>query len=98
MAKRANETKAVLVAMAPPPAETVRLGHSIDSAAEMIDCSPRHIRNLIARGRLEAVKLDGRTVVLDASIKALIAAAPRVNYADCAGRAARIAASSAEAA
>lgn len=60
------------------------IGYRIDTVAKMLDCSPRHVRHLIERGELAAVKIGGCTRVLEESVRTLPARAPRVAYASAA--------------
>lgn len=50
-----------------------RLGYGIQELAEMIGCSPGHIRNLIDRKELPSVKLGRRRIVPADNARALLA-------------------------
>ncbi len=57
-----------------PPVE--KLARSIRSTAALLDCGRTTVYELLKAKKLEAVKLGGRTLVLDASIRALLATLP----------------------
>ncbi|MFT8243960.1 helix-turn-helix domain-containing protein [Roseomonas sp. BN140053] len=54
-----------------------RLAHSISRTAQLLDCGRTTVYQLLAEGRLEAVKLGRSTLVLDSSIRALLDSLPR---------------------
>ena len=58
----------------PPP----RITHTIESAIEQLGCGRTTIYALIAEKKLEALKLGRRTLITDASIRALVASLPRL--------------------
>lgn len=60
---------------AEPPS---RITHTIESAIEQLGCGRTTIYALIAEKKLEALKLGRRTLITDASIRALVASLPRL--------------------
>ena len=59
--------------------ETTRpLAHTVDSACRTIGIGRTKLYALIASGQLEGRRVAGRTVVTDASLRALVDAAPRI--------------------
>jgi excisionase family DNA binding protein len=60
-----------------------RLGSGIAETAESIGCSPGHIRNLIARGELQSVRIGRRIIILNDELLAFLerctAATPKKN-------------------
>ncbi len=57
-------------------AGTDKLAHSIRNTAALLDCGRTTVYKLLAAQKLQAVKLGGRTLVLDASVRALLAGLP----------------------
>ena len=53
-----------------------RIAHSVEHAAERLDCGRTTIFALIREKRLHAVKLKGRTLIPEDSLRALIATLP----------------------
>ena len=53
-----------------------RLAHSVENAARRLDVGRTTIFHLIRSGRLRAVKLNGRTLVPDDALCALLADLP----------------------
>jgi excisionase family DNA binding protein len=56
--------------------DTERLARSIRNTATLLDCGRTTVYELLKAGKLKAVKLGGRTLVLDASIRVLLASLP----------------------
>ena len=54
---------------------TEPLAYSIPSAARAIDCSQRHIYNLVSEGKLRLVKSGRRSLIPAADLRALVEAA-----------------------
>ena len=54
-----------------------KLTYSIASTAEVLDCGRTTVYQLLNEGKLQAVKLGGRTLVLDTSIRELLSNLPR---------------------
>ena len=51
------------------------LAYSIPSAAAAIDCSQRHIYNLVTAGKLRLVKSGRRSLIPASDLRALVEAA-----------------------
>jgi excisionase family DNA binding protein len=63
----------------PPEA---RMAHSINETADLLSCSPRHVRRLVAAQKLEAIKIGGeehktggKVIITRASIEQLLGCA-----------------------
>lgn len=54
---------------------TEPLAYSIPNAAKAIDCSQRHIYNLVADGKLRLVKSGRRSLIPASDLRALVEAA-----------------------
>jgi excisionase family DNA binding protein len=52
--------------------EDEKLAHSIQRAANRLDCGRTTIYGLIRNGQLQAVKLGSRTLVLESSLQRLL--------------------------
>lgn len=63
---------------AKPEAGARRLAHSVNQTAALLSCGRSTVYELLKAGKLEAVKLGGRTLVLDASIRDMLASLPRL--------------------
>lgn len=72
----------MLILNRPLPAHTAeappRITHTIESAVEQLGCGRTTIYALIAEKKLEALKLGRRTLITDASLRALVASLPRM--------------------
>ncbi len=55
-----------------------RPAHTVAGTAEMLGCGRTTIYALIAEKKLEAVKLGRKTLILDQSIRSLLASLPRL--------------------
>lgn len=64
--------------------KTERLAHTINGATELLQCGRSTIYELLKQRKLEGVKLGSRTLVLDTSIRELLASLPRVTTRDAA--------------
>lgn len=69
-----NRTVPQDIAGRAPPAP--KLTHSIASTANVLDCGRTTVYQLLNEGKLQAVKLGGRTLVLDSSIRKLLSNLP----------------------
>jgi excisionase family DNA binding protein len=58
-----------------------KLAHSVENAAARLDCGRTTIYALLQAGRLRAVKLNGRTLVLESSLRELLSGLPTIGRA-----------------
>ena len=62
----------------PLPVRAIRLAHSVENAAALLDVGRTTIFELIRVGRLRAVKLGGRTLIPDAALREFLINLPAV--------------------
>lgn len=62
----------------PLPPGAVRLAHSVENAAALLDVGRTTVFELIRTGRLRAVKLGGRTLIPDAALRDFLAGLPAI--------------------
>lgn len=62
----------------PMPPGAVRIAHSVENAATLLDVGRTTVFELIRTGKIKAVKLGGRTLIPDAALRDFLASLPVV--------------------
>lgn len=75
------DTASIAFQAATPAASSLRALYSPKEAEGILGISHATLYRLIKAGRLDARKLDGKTVITDGSIRQLIAALPKIGDA-----------------
>ena len=60
------------------PPGAVRIAHSVENAAALLDVGRTTVFELIRTGKIKAVKLGGRTLIPDAALRDFLASLPAV--------------------
>lgn len=51
---------------------TAKLAHSVNAAADLLDCSPSHIRRSVAAGELRSIRLLNKTLIPQVEIERVL--------------------------